>query len=151
MRFRFCGDLDCPDWVLLEISILSQLNTAKVEVITKQIFASCLHHAFSEEEVLKVAEQNEDGVSDLKGVVAAIHFMIINAAKYDVDEASLSQEIQQLGLPKANADLITIAYRHNKDVSNPKTILLFALYSFLFKTVRLFGNDLRWKVTEYRR
>jgi len=24
-RFRFCGDLDCPDWVLAEISILSKL------------------------------------------------------------------------------------------------------------------------------
>jgi len=24
-RFRFCGDLDCPDWALAEISILSKL------------------------------------------------------------------------------------------------------------------------------
>ena len=25
MKFRFCGDLDCPDWVLLELSILSTM------------------------------------------------------------------------------------------------------------------------------
>lgn len=24
-RFRFCGDLDCPDWVLAEMSILSKI------------------------------------------------------------------------------------------------------------------------------
>ena len=24
-KFRFCGDLDCPDWVLAEISILSKI------------------------------------------------------------------------------------------------------------------------------
>ena len=24
-KFRFCGDLDCPDWLLAEISILSKL------------------------------------------------------------------------------------------------------------------------------
>lgn len=24
-RFRFCGDLDCPDWVLAEISTLAKI------------------------------------------------------------------------------------------------------------------------------
>jgi len=32
-RFRFCGDLDCPDWALAEISILSKL------VMTLNIFS----------------------------------------------------------------------------------------------------------------
>ena len=30
-KFRFCGDLDCPDWVLAEISILSKLVSSKVK------------------------------------------------------------------------------------------------------------------------
>jgi len=47
--------------------------------------------------------------------VAAIHFIVSNAAKYDVDEQSLSQEIQQLGLPKDNADVISSSVRDNKD------------------------------------
>ncbi len=25
MKFRFCGDLDCPDWVLAEINTLSKM------------------------------------------------------------------------------------------------------------------------------
>ncbi len=27
MKFRFCGDLDCPDWVLAEINTLSKMVT----------------------------------------------------------------------------------------------------------------------------
>ena len=92
MRFRFCGDLDCPDWLLLEISLLSVLESSKVDVITKQIIGCYLEDKFDEEEVLRVAEQNsEDSISDLKGIVASIHFILSNATKYDVDEVSLSQ------------------------------------------------------------
>ena len=121
MRFRFCGDLDCPDWLLLEISLLSVLESSKIDVITKQIIGCCLMGRFDEESVLRVAEQNtEDGISDIKGTVAAIHFMISNATKYDVDEVSLSQEIQQLGLPKANADVISQCFRENKDILRNK-------------------------------
>jgi hypothetical protein len=77
MKFRFCGDLDCPDWVLLEISILSVMESSKVDVITGQILSACLQSIFNEEDILRIAEANsEDKVSSLKGVIAAIHFMI---------------------------------------------------------------------------
>lgn len=55
-----------------------------------------------------------------QGVVAAIHFIITNAAKYNVDESSLSQEIQQLGLPKANADIISGSFAQNKEALRSK-------------------------------
>jgi hypothetical protein len=64
---------------------------------------------------LKLAAESADGLSDLKGSVAAIHFMVSNAAKFDVDEQSLVQEIQQLGLPKDNADNIGKAYLQHKE------------------------------------
>lgn len=41
--------------------------------------------------------------------------MITNAAKHDVDESSLVQEIQQLGLPRENSENIGRAYREQKD------------------------------------
>lgn len=25
MKFRFCGDLDCPDWILAEIATISKI------------------------------------------------------------------------------------------------------------------------------
>lgn len=50
-----------------------------------------------------------------QGAIAATHFMITNAAKHDVDEQSLVQEIQQLGLPKENADALGKQYREHKE------------------------------------
>lgn len=44
-----------------------------------------------------------------------MHFIITNAAKYDVEDRVLIQEIQQLGLPKENSDTVAKQYRENKD------------------------------------
>lgn len=49
----------------------------------------------------------------MKGSVAAIHFMLVNSAKYNVDSASFEREIQQLGLPKANAEMIVKKYENS--------------------------------------
>ncbi len=46
--------------------------------------------------------------------------MLTNAAKHDLDEKSLIQEIQQLGLPKENSDAIAKQYREHKDTLRSK-------------------------------
>lgn len=47
--------------------------------------------------------------------MAAVHFIISSAAKYDTEDKVLIQEIQQLGLPKENSDTVAKQYRENKD------------------------------------
>uniref|UniRef100_A0A667YQN8 COMM domain containing 4 n=1 Tax=Myripristis murdjan TaxID=586833 RepID=A0A667YQN8_9TELE len=37
MRFRFCGDLDCPDWVLAEISTLAKISSVKMKLLCGQV------------------------------------------------------------------------------------------------------------------
>ena len=37
---------------------------------------------------------------DVKATLAALHFILASAAKYNLDGDSLSNELQQLGLPK---------------------------------------------------
>lgn len=46
--------------------------------------------------------------------------MIANAAKYDTDDKVLIQEIQQLGLPKENSDMIAKQYRETKEALRNK-------------------------------
>lgn len=39
-------------------------------------------------------------LSDVKAAIAALIFILSNAAKHDCDAETLSNELQQLGLPK---------------------------------------------------
>lgn len=42
-KFRFCGDGDCPDWVLAEInSTLSVLSAVKLKILTQTVCRSLL-------------------------------------------------------------------------------------------------------------
>ena len=42
-KFRFCGDGDCPDWVLAEIhSTLSTFSSVKLKILTQIVVNSIL-------------------------------------------------------------------------------------------------------------
>eukprot|EP01033_Poteriospumella_lacustris_P002347 gene2347-1712_t len=66
MRFRFCGDLDCPDWVLAEINTLSKMSSVRLRILVSQIIGFCLVGQLNYEKILKIAEDNADGLSDIK-------------------------------------------------------------------------------------
>jgi hypothetical protein len=84
--------------------------------VVVQIVAFCLGGDFIYEKILKIAADNADSsVSDIKGAIAAIHFIISNAAKYDINDKSLIQEIQQLGFPTDSSDAVVNRYREARE------------------------------------
>uniref|UniRef100_A0A6I8NUY0 COMM domain containing 4 n=1 Tax=Ornithorhynchus anatinus TaxID=9258 RepID=A0A6I8NUY0_ORNAN len=91
-RFRFCGDLDCPDWVLAEISTLAKIY----------------------EKVLKLTADAKFESGDVKATVAVLSFILSSAAKHNVDGESLSSELQQLGLPKEHATALCRSYEEKQ-------------------------------------
>jgi hypothetical protein len=91
------------------------MTSIRIKVLVTQIISYCLIGNFNYDKVLKLAADNAEGILDIKGAIAAVHFIITNAAKHDLDELSLVQEIQQLGLPKENSDAIARQFRDNKD------------------------------------
>lgn len=110
MRFRFCGDLDCPDWVLAEISLLSKMTSVKMKLLVVQVIEDIIGGKIDYAKVFKLTADAKYELSDVKASIAAISFVISSSAKYNVDGDSLSNELQQLGLPKEHATALCRAY-----------------------------------------
>ncbi|XP_065268679.1 uncharacterized protein LOC135884987 isoform X3 [Emys orbicularis] len=61
MRFRFCGDLDCPDWVLAEISTLAKISSVKLKLICGQVLKDLQGEGIDYEKILKLTSDAKFG------------------------------------------------------------------------------------------
>lgn len=113
MRFRFCGELDCPDWVLAEISTLSKITSVKMRLLCAQVIKDLLGEEIDYAKVEKYTSDAKYELSDVKASIAALSFILSSAAKYNVDSESLSNELQQLGLPKELSSALCKTYGEN--------------------------------------
>uniref|UniRef100_A0A670JZ91 COMM domain containing 4 n=1 Tax=Podarcis muralis TaxID=64176 RepID=A0A670JZ91_PODMU len=113
-RFRFCGDLDCPDWVLAEISTLAKISSVKLKLICAQVLKDLLGDGIDYEKVLKLTSDAKLESGDVKATIAVLGFILSSAAKHNVDGESLSSELQQLGLPKEHATGLCRSYEEKQ-------------------------------------
>ncbi|KAM7157450.1 COMM domain-containing protein 4 isoform 1-T1 [Molossus nigricans] len=113
-RFRFCGDLDCPDWVLAEISTLAKISSVKLRLLCSQVLKELLGQGIDYEKVLKLTGDARFELGDVKATVAVLSFIFSSAAKHSVDGESLSSELQQLGLPKEHAASLCRCYEEKQ-------------------------------------
>ncbi|XP_053128830.1 COMM domain-containing protein 4 isoform X1 [Hemicordylus capensis] len=114
MRFRFCGDLDCPDWVLAEISTLAKISSVKLKLICAQVLKDLLGDGIDYEKILKLTSDAKFESGDVKATIAVLSFILSSAAKHNVDSESLSSELQQLGLPKEHATGLCRSYEEKQ-------------------------------------
>ncbi|XP_061677488.1 COMM domain-containing protein 4 [Syngnathoides biaculeatus] len=110
MRFRFCGDLDCPDWVLAEISTLAKISSVKMKLLCAQVLKGLLEEGIDYDKITKLTADAKFDSGDIKASVAVLSFILSSAAKHDVDSESLSSELQQLGLPKEHTMALCKSY-----------------------------------------
>uniref|UniRef100_A0A671T0T9 COMM domain-containing protein n=1 Tax=Sinocyclocheilus anshuiensis TaxID=1608454 RepID=A0A671T0T9_9TELE len=110
MRFRFCGDLDCPDWVLAEMSTLARISSVKMKLLCVQVIKDLLDEGIDYDKVSKLTSDAKFESGDTKASIAVLSFILSSAAKHDVDSESLSSELQQLGLPKEHTTGLCKSY-----------------------------------------
>ena len=56
MRFEFCGNLDCPEWVLSEIVILNKISAIKLRLMLAQIVKKIMNQVYDSEKLIKLCK-----------------------------------------------------------------------------------------------
>ena len=115
MKFKFCGNVDCPDWLITEIVYLSKITPIKHRILGNLI-CKYITKEGDTQKIKKMLEEMNLTQEEITIVISSLCFIIKSSAKFNVDDMMLSQELQQLGLPQDIADAISKVYKKNKDI-----------------------------------
>jgi COMM domain containing 4 len=115
MKFKFCGNIDCPEWLITEITFLTKISTIKLRIICNNLINSLLNDYKNLKDIQKSLEEMNFSDEEATIIISVIEFIIKNSAKFDVEDLILNQELQQLGLPQENADSISKVFKNQKE------------------------------------
>ena len=110
MKFKFCGNVDCPDWLITEIVYLSKITPIKHRILGNLICKYIMKEGDTQK-IKKMLEEMNLTQEEITIVISSLCFIIKSSAKFNVDDMMLSQELQQLGLPQDIADAISKVYK----------------------------------------
>ena len=138
MRFRFCGGLDAPDWLLTEIAIVAKLSTKQITFFAEQVIKQLLGKDLAYDKLDKLAQVVKFTRSDVKAALAAVNYVLDHATRYNVERKILGTEMQQLGLHEDLTNAVLDVYFKKKD-----TILaLYKRKEFKLETI----EKIDWRV-----
>mmetsp|Transcript_58 Transcript_58/g.50 ORF Transcript_58/g.50 Transcript_58/m.50 type:complete len:219 (+) Transcript_58:1-657(+) len=146
MKFKFCGNIDCPEWLITEITYLNKINAVKLRIISNNVSTAMAGGNKTYDQSIKMLEEMNFSKEESNVIVGVLYFIIRSSVKFEVDSVVLNQELQQLGLPQENADSIAKVYKNNIKTLKAKLIE----ETFTQETLKL-GNevknkDIDWKV-----
>ncbi|KAJ8688114.1 hypothetical protein QAD02_023909 [Eretmocerus hayati] len=118
MRFRFLGDVDCPDWLLTEIYNISQMPSTKMKDLGLVVIKSIAEEDFDMEKLEKLSADLNIESDDFKALFAALDMIFSSSTRNSVSPSDLNSELQQLGLPREHSGMISRLYTdHCQDMS----------------------------------
>ncbi|XP_054751000.1 COMM domain-containing protein 4-like [Lytechinus pictus] len=86
-----------------------------MKLLCIQVIKDLLGDSIDFEKVYKLTADAKYESSDVKASIAALSFILSSAAKYNVDGESLSNELQQLGLPKEHSAALSRSYGDKRE------------------------------------
>jgi len=103
MKFRFCGDQDCPDWFLTQMGTLSRLSSAKAKLLAQHVARHLTGQEMQVEKTNALLADLKLRASDAQSLLVSIQFILSSASRFSTSEEHLRAELQQIGLPKEHA------------------------------------------------
>lgn len=97
-----------------EISTISKMSSVRVKLLVGQLVKRAVDGSIDYGKVQKLAT-GTIGEGDVQAAVAALHFLLMGAAKHDVEEVQLAKELEQLGVPKEHSDAVCKPYAKDKE------------------------------------
>ena len=86
MRFEFCGNIDCPEWVLSEVVQLNKVSAIKLRLILQQILKKILGQPYDSEKLIKLCKDQKLNTDETKCLLAVIEFILFQAGKHMVND-----------------------------------------------------------------
>lgn len=141
MRFRFCGDQDCPDWFLTQMATLSRLSSVKAKLLAQHVG----RHLSGQQEIelTKMESLLADSKlqqKEVRSLLASLEFVLSSASRFQTSEETLRAELQQLGLPKEHASALARVQLDNGPAVRQRLIRN-SLMINRFEDVKIEGNE----------
>jgi len=128
MKFKFCGNRDCPDWLITEITFLTKISSVKLRILSNQICKYILSKGNNIQDIKKILFDLNLNEQETTIVISVLDFIFRNSAKFNVEDNFLNQELQQLGLPQEIAESISKVFKREKN--KLREFLKFDVFSF---------------------
>lgn len=135
MKFRFCGEADCPDWLLMQINSLSNLSPPKLQELCEIVVQPLIGKEMDYIQLKNFAKAASLELSEVKACVSAVQQILKSGSCYAVSPSDLGQELEQLGLDRQHSQAIVEVY------SKERNEIMNRLKDCMIRTGRL--NDVK--------
>jgi hypothetical protein len=100
--------------LLSQIFVVSRISAVKIKLLAKVVMQQARGESIDQNKIPKLLGDGKFETHEVKGVVAALHFILQSSARYNVEEEALALELQQLGLPKEHTEALVGALRDGR-------------------------------------
>jgi hypothetical protein len=82
MRYKFCGEMEPPDWLIAEITLLSRISAVRLRVISNTICGTLAGKTVDQERANKLVRDSGFNAEETKAALSSIHFILSQAGKF---------------------------------------------------------------------